>query len=802
MERCPALPAALALWGGIILAPFLTEKAFPLYVGLIGTSLALSWLLDLRMRWLALCFAFLCLGFLHSPDAIWNQSQLSKTIDDPQPAIVTVETSMTGRVGRGILGEVQEVKVGPKWLMGRKVLITEVNEGDLIRGKEFEIKGKVFSPPPKLNPFGIDLRTSLRRRGVQAVIASQTITPVSESISHTEAQTKLASSVVSLRCNVEKLIDSSIQPESAGVLKALLLGVRDDLDLEISHLLSKAGIYHILAISGLHVGIVIVLAKIVLYTIRINRRLSALMLILLVLAYVIFTGWHVSARRAFVLFSLSVLVSLWDLRVDFRNVISVSAILLLFLEPWLAWDLGFQLSVLAVMGIAAFTQGETIAPYSSGRIGFLKNFILGGILLSIGAQTFTLPLIAYHFWRIPIFAPLLNLVSIPLVTLVVAGGLEAILFMPLSSSISLTLLSGSALLLKLLIMFIRVLDDHLQLSVVAKPSALQILVSSLCLFFLLFFSRKLRLFLKVGLAGILWLLLVFQPTIGQRLHLTFLAVGDADACLIETPDGSHILYDCGPNSIDPSSTSPLLRFIKLKGIKRLDCVFITHPHSDHYGGLVDVLEDVEISKVAVGSTVGDTSYIGLLDRIRRKQVPLLLVKAGDSIEIGKVKISILAPDATCSDTLFGCLDPNRLSIVSRISFRGFSALLAGDAPSDVQNAIAVNGEEIKSLIFKVPHHGAKDSIDSLFLQEISPSFAIVTAGWRSRHHPKEETLEQLRRAGVQTLVTGVDGAISIETDGKTTQIYSVATGKRITLRSQTHFAHDSLGKVGPLEEGN
>jgi len=706
------------------------------------------------------------------------------TISDPLPVIVIVEKSIIGKVGRGMLAEVKEVVVGPVWLKGKKVLISEVDERDFAKGKKFEIKGKVFSPPPKLNPFGIDLGKSLRRRGVEAVIAAHKITAVSQSTSQRGSQTKMASSVMSLRCNVEKMIDANIEPEAAGVLKALLLGVRDDLDLEVSNLLSKAGIYHILAISGLHVGIVIVLAKIVLHTMSLNRRLLALILIPLVLAYVIFTGWHPSARRAFVLFSLFVLVSLWDLRVDFRNAIAVSAMLLLFLEPWLAWDLGFQLSFLAVIGIAAFTEGETTANYSSGWTGFLRSFILGGILLSIGAQTFTLPLIAYHFWRIPIFAPLLNLIAIPLVMLVVAGGLEAILIMPISSSLSLTLLSGSALLLKLLIMFIEVLDDHFNLSIaVAKPTTFHILIPSLCIFALLFLSRKFRLFLKVGLAGIVWLVLAFQPTVGQKLHLTFLAVGDADACLIETPDGSHILYDCGPGSIDSLGTSPLLRFITLKGIKRLDCVFITHPHSDHYGGLVDLLENVEILKLVVGSTGGEASYIELLERLRRKQVPLTLVKAGDSIEIGNFKISILAPDSISDGTSVDCLDPNRVSIVSRISYGGFSALLAADAPSDIQNAIAAKRDGIESLVFKVPHHGARGSVDSLFLQEIAPTLAIVTAGWRSRYHPQEETLEQLKRAGVQTLVTGVDGAISIETDGKTTVISSVATRKRITLRS-------------------
>jgi len=196
-----------------------------------------------------------------------------------------------------------------------------------------------------------------------------------------------------------------------------------------------------------------------------------------------------------------------------------------------------------------------------------------------------------------------------------------------------------------------------------------------------------------------------------------------------------------------------------------------------------LLENVEILKLVVGSTGGEASYIELLERLRRKQVPLTLVKAGDSIEIGNFKISILAPDSISDGTSVDCLDPNRVSIVSRISYGGFSALLAADAPSDIQNAIAAKRDGIESLVFKVPHHGARGSVDSLFLQEIAPTLAIVTAGWRSRYHPQEETLEQLKRAGVQTLVTGVDGAISIETDGKTTVISSVATRKRITLRS-------------------
>ncbi|MGQ9603883.1 MAG: DNA internalization-related competence protein ComEC/Rec2 [bacterium] len=766
------MATALALWGAILLSPCLPIRAFPFLIGLISASVVLVWVFDLRWRWLALCLAFTSFGFLISPDAIWNRSQTSKTIKHPLPVVVIIEPGISGQLAQGTPAEIKEVKVGPRWLKNRRVLVSGIARHDLMGGTEFEVKGKVSSPAPKLNPFGIDLRASMRRRGISAILVAEKSTPLS--------QGKISNPIFSLRSYLESTIEASAGAVIAGMLKALLLGLRDDLDSEISDLLGKAGVYHILAISGLHVGIVIILAKILLDILRINRRVSSLILIFLVFAYVCLTGWHTSAQRALVLFSLLILMALGDLRIDFRNAISASATLLLLLEPWLAWDLGFQLSVLAVLGIAVFNQTIAIDYKASGWAGFLKHYIIGAMLLSIGAQTFSLPLIAYHFLRLPIFSPLLNLLAIPLVTLVVASGFEAIAIMPFCSSVSSTLICGSSLLLRFLIWVVRIFDCHVQLSIaVTRPTMPQILICASSIFILLLLSTKLRPILRVGLTSAVWLALLFHPSGHDKLHIIFLAVGDADAALIETPDGKRILYDCGPCYSDFSRGSPLLKLLEIKGIKRLDCVVITHPHSDHYGGLIDILNRVEIAKVVVGSLAGESLYMDLLSRIEEKQVPLVLAESGDSIRLGDVTISILKADGLCSDHYY--FDPNELSIVSKVTYGRFSILLAADAPAEVQNLVVAESQGIESLILKVAHHGAKGSIDSVFLEEVNPSFAIITAGWQSKHHPHAETLEQLKRAGVEVLVTGNDGAISIETNGETHRISTVASRRRISL---------------------
>lgn len=772
MRTFPAIAAALGLWSSIIVASYLPLTFMPLVVGLIILSLVIVLRLDQRLRWFGLFVAFVAFGLLRSPDAKWNRLSSFKAIRNPLPIVAIIETDFLGRIESGAIARVIEVRFGPKWLESHKVLVRGLDTDHLAKCKRLEVKGRVFCPAPKLNPFGVDLRSNLRRRGISAILVAQ----ASEACSYR----KVPDLLTLLRAKVESEIDRSLEPDMAGIIKALLVGIRDDLDPEVSNLLGEAGIYHIIAISGLHVGIVAILLKVVMGTLRIGRRVSGLILIWVVFGYVVFTGWQSSARRAFALVWLLVLVSLAESKIDIRNGVALVVVLLLVLEPWLAWDLGFQLSVLAVLGVAAFAWRSPVSPVSSSPSILVRDYIINPILFSIGAQTFALPLIAYHFGRLPILNPLLNMAAMPVATLAVAGGLEAIAVLAFSRKAFEILLAGTCLPLKLLISTLGILQKHLNLSIaIVRPAPCQILACCCLIFILLLLCHKLRALAKIGLALVIWLVLVFQPGDHDRLRMTFLAVGDGDACLIETPQGSKILYDCGPASSDLVRASPLERLLTWQRIAKLDCVIISHPHGDHYGGLADIVERVEIGKVIVGSLVGEASYMDLLRKIQSKQVPIATVDTGDTLSFDDVKIKIIRPYIESSPKLLKRSDPNELSLVTRITYRGFSALLTGDATCTCQNLIASEPEPISSQILKVPHHGARDALDSVFLHKVSPLCAVISAGWRSPHHPARDTMDQLRRSNIETLITGVDGAVMVETDGTATTVSTIATRKKL-----------------------
>jgi competence protein ComEC len=248
---------------------------------------------------------------------------------------------------------------------------------------------------------------------------------------------------------------------------------------------------------------------------------------------------------------------------------------------------------------------------------------------------------------------------------------------------------------------------------------------------------------------------------------------------VETPGKETTLVDAGPNTeLYGQAQNQVLRYLAMRGIGRLDRVIVSHPHDDHYGGLVSLLENVGVGEIVAGSLAGEAEYERMLTRAQGKGVKLKVVAAGDRWESGGAAFEVLhSADPGGAPGEQALRDPNSQSVVIRLSFGDIGIMLTGDVTPEAQREIAQSEADLNSEMLKVPHHGARNWIDPGFLRRLGARVAVVSVGSRFASHPSPETLAQLAASGIQTFITCRDGAVTVLTDGHTLEIKTEAEGR-------------------------
>ncbi|AZR73683.1 hypothetical protein BBF96_09970 [Anoxybacter fermentans] len=258
------------------------------------------------------------------------------------------------------------------------------------------------------------------------------------------------------------------------------------------------------------------------------------------------------------------------------------------------------------------------------------------------------------------------------------------------------------------------------------------------------------------------------------LEVHFIDVGQGDCILLHSSNGVDILIDGGY----PDNGRKILIYIRRLGIKELDLVIGTHPHADHIGGLIDVLNGIKVKRVIDPGVVYPSGiYESYLTTIKNKKILFTTVLAGDIIEMKEdpfLKLKVLAP---YEDQLDYGDDVNDVSIVIKAVFGNVSFLLTGDAGFDTEDRMIWNKVDLQSTILKVGHHGSKSSTGDMFLTCVSPEVAVIQVGANNNYgHPTDEVLERLNWKDIKIYRNDLHGTIVVTTDGET---YKVETEKQL-----------------------
>ncbi|MGH7477392.1 MAG: DNA internalization-related competence protein ComEC/Rec2, partial [Longimicrobiales bacterium] len=561
-------------------------------------------------------------------------------------------------------------------------------------------------------------------------------------------------------------------PERAPLAEALVLARTESLAPAVRDRFVAAGLAHVLAISGMHVGVIAAGLALLARVLRVRAALAGLAAAGGSLAYVAFLGAPHAACRAGLQLALLFGARLLQRPSDSTALIAAAAITLLAYEPLALGQPGFQLSFAGTVGIVRWAK-----PIGS-MLGALPTGARQALAAGLAATLATGPIAAWHFGQAaPIGLPA-TLIAAPLLS-VALPGLALALFAAAIHPDAGAFLAGAPDLALAALDVVASAAARVPYGqfAVSRPEAVAWAGACLLPFVLARIApralgtaragMRAGVLLAAGVASLTVLPAAHSLTRAGQLELHMLDVGQGDAIAIRTPGGRWILVDAGPaGERFDAGRSRVVPFLRRQGVSRLDLLVLTHPDLDHVGGAPAVLRWIGASRVIDPiRPAGRDAYLESLAEARRSGTQWLAARAGTRVMLDGAVLEILAPLPTgvgAQRHVDGGGAANDYSVVVRLVFGEFDALLMGDAPAAVEAALLGAGQGRRVEVLKVGHHGSATSTSAAWLAATRPQLALIPVGRRNRYgHPNRLVLARLERAGARVLRTDEHGGVSI-----------------------------------------
>lgn len=549
--------------------------------------------------------------------------------------------------------------------------------------------------------------------------------------------------------------------EEGQLAAAMILGDTADLDPELLEIYRQTGTAHILAVSGLHFGILFTGAEILLERIKLPYFLKKLSLVVLLLLFLGLVGLRSSAMRAAGMLILAGGLQTIGRQYDRLSGMALTGMGILVFRPVLLFDVGYQMSMAAVFGIAV------VLPVLAkpDRKGNPVKGVLNALALSFSVLVATALPAAWHFNTLSLISVIVNL---PVVFLTGLALPLAFLTLPLSPLPVLPALTGwmSSLGLRLIeavVRFAEGMTAHPSIPAVTPGVFKSAGVAAILIVLAMRKSRReifaygrIRMLGSTGLLALILFGLPFEAWMQPVDRIRFFDVGQGDAALIQTRAGENILIDTGDGRAFREMDQLLLK----SGVSRLSLLVLTHPHMDHIGGAEAVLERLKVGSLVLSGAVQLESYGSLTEVASRRGVEILYVHTGDRIGLKGGHLEVLSPPEDSAD-----MGANEASIVMTYVTGELSFLFTGDITARQEYAIIDRIPALKTIL-KVAHHGSKTSSSEAFISALKPGMAVISVGRNSFGHPGRITLDTLQENKFITYRTDLSGCIEVKTDGE------------------------------------
>ena len=627
------------------------------------------------------------------------------------------------------------------------------------------MKGKLSRPSGPFNPGGFDRGAYLAREGIFSSFNSGAS---NVKLAGKERLNPILRLAYEFREKIRQVIYRDIQGDPADLLAAVLLGLRRDIDSGINDDFMKTGTVHLLAISGLNIGMIAFIAVLLLGMARVPKRAAIPVVILMLIFYAILTNATPSVVRATVM-SIAVLSGLLIGRdTSLWNSLGLAAVIILSFDPNALFDAGFQLSFVSVASLLYFMP-EIKTRFRTG------NYMAECFFVSIAAWIGTAPLILEYFNIVTPIAVISNLIAVPLSFAITAASVPfmifAFIFPPLGKIFAASVWFLCEALFKSNSILAAIPMGHIYLP---KPPVIAVVFYYI--FIAVFMARrKLNIRPFYFAAVILTAVAITAWTnalapASRSLRVTFLDVGHGDSVFLEFPGGSNMLIDGGSGGQEDwdAGRDVVLPFLRCKGIQVLDAVVLTHPDSDHVGGLVSIMDGMRVRYIFdSGAGSGSAVYKSFDDLISGKRVVRYLLKRGDGIA-GIKDVSIFCLNPASGRALEENIPVNDKSVVLKVRFKGTSAMFCGDAVGMPLSEIAmIYPAQMRSSLLMMPHHGGEIKGGwEPFVGAVGPSIAVISQGRAQKEIERSARLQEaLESRGIEAYRTNSSGAVIAASDG-------------------------------------
>ena len=626
-------------------------------------------------------------------------------------------------------------------------------------GRQLAAWASLYPPRGTRSEGVVDFRDRARRQGTHALgtIKSAALIEVAA------GGDSLAEPISRLRQYARVLLQRSIKgDDERGLLASLVFGDRGAIDAGMEDDYRRAGVFHVLAVSGAQVALLAAIAWRCLRLLRVARRPATLLLCGAVAGYAVFAGSEASIVRAAVMAGAVALAASLDLDASGFTALGGAVFALVAYDPAAVFDAGFQLSVSATAGLIAFMPSPAAQPELRGA----RRWLAWLVVASLAAQAAVLPAQLLLFHTLPIAALGANLVVVPISSALLVG---TVAFLAVAS-VSQTLAAVPASLLEhtaaLQNAFIHAWAQIPGVELSAPTPPLWCLAAYCGGLVALALGRpRARAVPLIG-AGFFGILFAGGPRADGRLQLHALDVGQGDALVLVSPHGRVAVIDTGPGQDDGWSggRDVVAPFLWSRGFARIDLLVMSHAHADHIGGASWLARTFKAHEVWEGSFQSREFRGSTLRRV---------VGAGVDADWDGVRLRVLGPPP---------LDPeaspprdvrNDDSVVVEAAFGGSAYLLTGDIEGPGEEAVGGRAYDL----VKVAHHGSRTSSSESFVARTCPAAAFVSVGAANRfHHPHPEVIDRYRRQGAFVARTDQDGSLQAATDGEVVTISTFALG--------------------------
>lgn len=569
-----------------------------------------------------------------------------------------------------------------------------------------------------------------------------------------------------LRQKWKRILIDAAGEEDGGALAAILLGEKQGMDREIRELYQVNGIAHVLAISGLHLSFLGVGVYHLLRRITGSYTVGGLAGVLFLSAYILMIGMTVSAFRAMVMFLFRIGADLSGRHYDSPTALAAAAVTVCMWRPLSLYDSGFWLSFGALIAIIFI-------------LPIFKNLPAQSLWASVSVNLFLLPILMYSFYEVPIYGVFLNLIVIPLLSVLMAAGL-------IGTMISLFWEhAGEAIFLCCRIIF-RVYEHSCEAAlrlpfarvVTGQQDIWKILFYYVFLFAAVLLlrkkeenkgekrSRKKRVVLSVLLVGTGMTILLFTAQVKDKITITMLDVGQGDGLVIRGPEGKTYFMDGGSSDVKKVGEYRIEPYLLSQGIGSLDYVFASHGDQDHISGIKELVQrqktGVTIKRLVLPTqTVWDDALKELAEMAEKEGIPVFTMEKGQCLTEGKLSLTCIQPGKGEMEET-----GNSASLVLALRYGDFDMLFTGDVEGEGEKRLVdhLQGEYSECVwdVLKTAHHGSGNSTTEEFLKTAAPQYAFISAGKNNSYgHPHKETLERLKDAGAIVYSTQEEGAVTI-----------------------------------------